>query len=101
MQLSVISIDQIVLIAGSGQCVDAGRGRECGVEGRDERDVSPAYGGSLEDTLVAARELGASASRHIISDGDRAMDSAIDMAYDGNTLDQLCQFHLRREYPAT
>ena len=50
---------------------------------------------------MAVRELGASASRHIISDGDRAMDSAIDMAYDGNTPDQLCQFHLLREYPAT
>lgn len=65
---------------------------------RDERGVALASAGSWEDALMAARDLGASAPRHIVSDGDRAIESAIDMAYDRETPHQLCQFHLLREY---
>ena len=65
---------------------------------RDERGVALASVGSWEDMLTAARERGASAPRHIVSDGDRAIARAIDMAYDRNTPHQLCQFHLLREY---
>ena len=53
-------------------------------------------GGKLE--LKVARDLGADAPRHIVSDGDRAIESAIDMAYGRGTPHQLCQFHLLREY---
>ena len=47
--------------------------------------------------VAAARDLGALALRHIVSDGDGAIESAIDMAYDRGTPHQLCQFHLLRE----
>ena len=47
---------------------------------------------------MAARDLGAVMPKHIVSDGDRAIESAIDMAYDRGTPHQLCQFHLLREY---
>ncbi len=50
-----------------------------------------------KDALTAARDLGADAPRHIVSDGDRAIESAIDMAYGRDTPHQLCQFHLLRE----
>ena len=40
---------------------------------RDERGVTLAAG-SWEDTVAAAREQGASAPRHIVSDGDRGSD---------------------------
>ena len=40
---------------------------------RDERGVALASAGSWEYTLVAAGERGASAFRHIVSDGDRAI----------------------------
>ncbi len=64
---------------------------------RDERGVALELAGSWEDALTAARDLGADAPRHIVSDGDRAIESAIDMAYDRGTPHQLCQFHLLRE----
>ena len=65
---------------------------------RDERGVALASAGSWEDALATARDLGASAPRHIVSDGDRAIERAIDMAYDRDTPHQLRQFHLLREY---
>ena len=65
---------------------------------RDERGVALASAGSWEDAVAAARDLGADAPRHIVSDGDRAIESAIDMAYGRGTPHQLCQFHLLREY---
>ena len=46
---------------------------------------------------MAAHDLGAVTPKHIVSDGDRARESAIDMAYDMGTPHQLCQFHLLRE----
>ena len=60
---------------------------------RDERGVAVASAGSWEDAVAAARDLGASAPRHIVSDGDRA----IDIAYGWGTPHQMCQFHLPRE----
>ena len=62
--------------------MDTGRGLECGVEGseRDERGVALTSTGSWEDALAAARERGVLAPRHIVSDGDKAIESAIDMA---------------------
>ena len=65
---------------------------------RDERGVALASAGSWEDALAMARDLGADAPRHIVSDGDRAIDSAIDMAYGKGAPHQLCQFHPLREY---
>ena len=65
---------------------------------RDERGVAVASAGSWEDAVAAARDLGADAPRHIVSDGDRAIESAIDMAYGRRAPHQLCQFHLLREY---
>ena len=64
---------------------------------RDERWVALAYVGSWEDALMAARDLGASAPRHIVSDGDRAIEGAIDMAYGKGAPHQLCQFPMLRE----
>ena len=64
---------------------------------RDERGAALAFAGSWEDALATARDLGASAPRHIVSDGDKAIESAIDMAYDRNTPHQLRRFHLPRE----
>ena len=64
---------------------------------RDERGVAVASAGSWEDAVAAARDLGADAPRHIVSDGDKAIESAIDMAYDRGAPHQLCQFHLLRE----
>ena len=65
---------------------------------RDERGVALASAGSWEDALTAARGLGEIASRHVVSDGDRTIESAIDMAYDRRAPHQLCHFHLLREY---
>ena len=65
---------------------------------RDERGVALASAGSWEDAVAAARDLGADAPRHIVSDGDRAIESAIDISYDGGTPHQLRQFHPLREY---
>ena len=64
--------------------MDAGRGRVELKAARDERCVVLASAEVWEPTLVPARELGASAPRHIVSDCDRAIESAIDMAYDRN-----------------
>ena len=35
---------------------------------------------------------------HIVSDGDRAIESAIGLVYGGKDRHQLCRFHLLREY---
>ena len=65
---------------------------------QDERGVAVASAGSWENALVAAREQGASAPRHIVRAGDRAIEGAIDMAYGRCAPHQLCQFHLLRLY---
>ena len=51
---------------------------------RYERSVALASVGSWEDALSAARDVGAAAPRHIVSDGDKVIESAIDMAYIGD-----------------
>ena len=56
---------------------------------RDERGVAVASAGSWEDVLASVRDLGASAPRHIVSDGDRAIECAISMAYGRGTPHQL------------
>ena len=61
---------------------------------RDERGVAVASAGSWEDALMTVHDLGASVPRHIVSDGDKA----IDMAYGRRAPRQLCHFHLLREY---
>ena len=43
-----------------------------------------------------ARSGSGGAPRRIVSDGDRAIEVAIDMAYDRDTPHQLCQFRLLR-----
>ena len=48
---------------------------------RDERGFALASAGSWEDSVMAAREQRASTPKHIVSDGDKAIESAIDMAY--------------------
>ena len=65
---------------------------------RDERRVALESAGSWKATLVAVRGQSLAAPRHIVRDGDRAIESAIDMAYDRDTPHQLCQFHLLRGY---
>ena len=64
---------------------------------RDERGVALASMGCWEDALAAAHDLGASAPRHIVRDGDRAIERAIDMAYDRGAPHQLRRFHLPRD----
>ena len=44
---------------------------------RDERVVALASAGSWEDALSATREMGASAPRHIVSDGDKAIEITV------------------------
>ena len=65
---------------------------------RDERSVEIESAGSWKATLVAVRGQSLSAPRHIVRDGDRAIESAIDMAYDRDTPHQMCQFHPLRGY---
>ena len=65
---------------------------------RDERGVALASAGSWKDALTAARDMGASAPRHIVNDGDRAIESAIDMAHGKGDPHQLRQFHLLLVY---
>ena len=49
-----------------------------------------------EDALKAARARRVS-PRHIVSDGDRAIERTIGMAYDKDPPRQMCQFHPLRE----
>ena len=64
---------------------------------RDERDVALAYAGSWAHALVAVCEQSGTVPRHIVSEGDRAIEIAIDMAYDRGAPHQLCRFRLLRE----
>ena len=59
---------------------------------RGERRVAIVAAGSWENTLVAAREQSASAPRHIVSDRDRAIEGAIDMAYGRSAPHLLCEY---------
>lgn len=53
---------------------------------------------SWQKAVNEAYMSGAHSPRHIVSDGDLAIASAIDMTYGSQTNHQLCQFHLLREY---
>ena len=53
---------------------------------------------SWQEAVNAAYMGGARSPEHIVSDGDLAIASAIDMTYGNRTNHQLCQFHLLREY---
>ena len=57
---------------------------------RDERGVALSSAGSWKDALTTAREQGSSAPRHTASDGDRAIERAIDMAYMAKALRISC-----------
>ena len=65
---------------------------------RDERGAVMASFDSWEDALNAAYMRGAESPAHIVSDGDLAIASAIEMTYGRDASHQLCQFHLLREY---
>ena len=65
---------------------------------RDERGNVVATFDSWQETVNAAYISGAKSPAHIVSDGDLAIASAIDMTYGSQTNHQLCQFHLLREY---
>ena len=65
---------------------------------RDERGNVMATFGSWQETVNAAYISGAKSPAHIVSDGDLAIASAIDMTYGNQINHQLCQFHLLREY---
>lgn len=53
---------------------------------------------SWEEAVNAAYMRGARSPAHIVSDGDLAIASAIEMTYGRDVNHQLCQFHLLREY---
>ena len=65
---------------------------------RDERGNAMATFDSWEAAVNEAYMRGADSPTHIVSDGDRAIASAIDMTYGDGANHQLCQFHLLREY---
>ena len=65
---------------------------------RDEKGNAMATFDSWEEAVNAAYMSGARSPRHIVSDGDLAIASAIDMTYGDEANHQLCQFHLLREY---
>ena len=80
---------------GTGRGMDAGSGRECGFEDRSELRRRMREVGKTRLWRRAIRER-RRAPRRIVSDGDRAIEVAIDMAYDRDTPHQLCQFRLLR-----
>lgn len=63
----------------------------------DEGQVNLAFG----SWLVVVEGLyrgGLEKPRHIVSDGDKAIEGAISFVYGSETPHQLCQFHLLQEY---
>ena len=65
---------------------------------RDERGGVMATFGSWREAVDAAYMSGVRSPRRIVSDGDLAIASAIEMTYGNEANHQLCQFHLLREY---
>lgn len=65
---------------------------------RDETGAALGTFGSWEDALDDVYDSGVVSPAHIVSDGDRAIESAIGLVYGGKDRHQLCQFHLLREY---
>ena len=61
---------------------------------RDEMGNAMATFDSWQKAVNAAYMSGARSPRHIVSDGDLAIASAIDMTYGNEANHQLCQFHL-------
>ncbi len=53
---------------------------------------------SWRKAVTEAYMSGARSPRHVVSDGDLGIASAIDMIYGNEANHQLCQFHLLREY---
>ena len=54
--------------------------------------------GSWAEVIDRAWQLGAQCPAHLVSDGDRAIASGIELVYGGDAPHQLCAFHLLREY---
>lgn len=65
---------------------------------RDERGNVMGTFASWADAVNTAYMSGAESPAHIVSDGDIAIASAIEMTYGNGSNHQLCQFHLLREY---
>ena len=65
---------------------------------RDDMGNVMATFDSWQKAVNEAYMSGAHSPRHVVSDGDLAIASAIDMTYGNHTNHQLCQFHLLREY---
>lgn len=51
-----------------------------------------------EKAISGLYEQGLGVPLHLVSDGDRAIEGAIEMVYGDKAPHQLCQFHLLREY---
>ena len=60
--------------------------------------IALGYFGHWADAIHLTWQLGATRPEHLVSDGDRAIASGIDLVYGGEELHQLCAFHLLREY---
>ena len=54
--------------------------------------------GSWAEVFDRARQLGAQHPQHLVSGGDEAIAAGIELVYGGDTVHQLCAFHLLREY---
>ena len=54
--------------------------------------------GPWSEVIDLAWQLGAQRPAHLVSDGDRAIASGIELVYGGEAPHQLCVFHLLREY---
>ncbi len=65
---------------------------------RDENGVALAAAERWEQVIDLARQQGVAEPLHLVSDGDRAIESAIALVYGRQAPHQLCQFHLLREY---
>ncbi len=65
---------------------------------RDENGVALAAAERWEPGIDLAWRQGAVGPLHLVSDGDRAIESAIALVYGRPAPHQLCQFHLLREY---
>ena len=77
------------------------RTREGAVEMKVIRDDLGNVMATFDSWRKAVNEAymsGAHSPRHVVSDGDLAIASAIDMIYGNEANHQLCQFHLLREY---
>lgn len=65
---------------------------------RDERGVALGSFASWAAVIDQAWQQGATAPRHLVSDGDRAIEEGIVLVYGSKAPHQLCHFHLLREY---